>query len=195
MTKLAPIVPTLLFALVVTQIIYVTLSNGGYDINRPVIWSAEALAFLAISVVSLAALAQGGQLALAWAAMAVSGVLNVVQVGIGIAMFGPLSDAGEAVAPVYQATVAAAFFLYFTGKLLFGFAAVVVGVALLRGSGFARVVGGLAALAGLAAFVVNLGGMASGMAIVFPAGATGTAATFLLAVALAIALRRPAEAG
>lgn len=189
MTRYLPAVPIMLVSLVVTQILYVMLSGAGYDINRTLLWSTEAIIFLALSVLALAALAQGGSLVMAWAAMAVSGVLNVAQVGMGLAMFGPLSDAGEAMAPAYQATVAGAFFLYFAGKLLFGFAAIIVGVKLLGGSGASRAIGALAILAGLAAITVNLGGMATGMALVFPAGATGTAATLLLAVTLAMALR------
>lgn len=193
MTKYLRAVPILLLLLVVTQILYVVLSSNGFEINRPVIWSTEAVVFLGITVLALVALAQNGRLAPAWAAIVVSGLLNVVQVGMGLAMFGPLSDAGEAMAPAYQATVAGAFFLYFAGKLLFGFAAIIVGAHLLRGRGVARVIGGLTALSGLAAMAVNLGGMATGMALVFPAGATGTAATFLLAVALAMMLRGPHE--
>lgn len=189
MTRYLPAVPIMLVSLVVTQILYVMLSGAGYDINRTLLWSTEAIIFLALSVLALAALAQGGSLVMAWAAMAVSGVLNVAQVGMGLAMFGPLSDAGEAMAPAYQATVAGAFFLYFAGKLLFGFAAIIVGAKLLGGSGASRAIGALAILAGLAAITVNLGGMATGMALVFPAGATGTAATLLLAVTLAMALR------
>ncbi len=193
MTRYLPVVPILLLSLVVTQVLYVVLSGNGLEINRTLIWTTEAVAFLGITVLALVAMVQNGRLALAWSAMAVSGVLNVVQVGMGLAMFGPLSDAGEAMAPAYQATVAGAFFLYFAGKLLFGLAAIIVGATLLRGSGVARVTGGLAVLAGLTAMAANLGGMASGMAMIYPAGATGTVATFLLAITLAMALRGAGE--
>jgi len=189
MTKSLRIVPILLISLVVTQIVYVVLSGNGFDINRAVLWSTEAVACLAITVLALAALAPNTPLALAWAAIAISGILNIVQLGMGLTMFGPLSEAGEVMAPAYKAIVAGAFFLYFAGKLLFGFAAIIVGASMLRAGGVARVTGALAALAGLSAIVVNLGGMAAGMELAFPAGATGTAATLLLAVALAIKLR------
>lgn len=194
MTKSLRVVPILLISLVVTQIIYVVLSGNGADINRAVLWSTEAVAFLAITVLALTALAHRTALAMAWAAIAISGILNIVQLGIGLTMFGPLSDAGEALAPAYKAIVAGAFFFYFAGKLLFGFAAIIVGASLLRAGGVARFIGALAALAGLSAMVVNLGGMATGMALAFPAGATGTAATLLLAIALAIKLRGSQEA-
>lgn len=187
MTRYSRVIPLLLLILVATQLSYVVLSDAGFQMHRTVIWSTEAVVFLGIAVLALTALARDGQqLALAWAAIAVSGLLNVVQVGMGLAMFAPLKEAGPALAPAYQATVAGAFFLYFAGKLLFGFAAVIVGAQLVRGTGLAKVMGALAALSGLAAMATNLGGIITGMAMVYPAGATGTVATLLLAAALAM---------
>lgn len=196
MTTPTRLVAFLLVILVATQLSYVMLSDAGFQMHRTVIWATEAVVFLAIAVLSLTALARDGQqLALAWAAMAVSGVVNVVQVGMGLAMFAPLKDAGPAMAPAYQATVAGAFFLYFAGKLLFGFAAVIVGAQLLRGTGLAKATGALAILGGLAAMVANMGGIITGMPMVYPAGATGTVATLLLAAALAMAQRGDPQAG
>lgn len=189
MTRYSRVVPLLLLILVATQLAYVVLSDAGFQMHRIVIWATEAVVFLAIAVLALMELPKGGQLASAWAAMAVSGVLNIVQVGMGLAMFAPLKDAGPAAAPAYQATVAGAFFLYFAGKLLFGFAAVIVGAQLLRGTGLAKATGALAILGGLAAMVANMGGIITGMPMVYPAGATGTIATLLLAAALTIKLR------
>lgn len=184
-------VPVILFALVVTQLTYFALSSSGQDINRPVIWTVEACGFLGLSVVSLMTMARHKALAPALAAIAISGIVNVVQLGLGLTMFEPLSQAGESLAPVYRSVLAMAFYLYFVGKLLFGFAALVVGVHLLRAGGAARAAGALAAVAGLAAMVTNVGAMAAGMAMVFPAGAAGTAATFMLATGLAMVVRRP----
>jgi len=193
MTRYLQAVPLAMIVLVVTQLSYVVLSDSGFEMHRRVIWTTEAVAFLGITVLALVALAQNSKLAPAWAAIAVSGVLNVVQVGMGLAMFGPLKDAGEAMAPAYEAVVAGAFFLYFTGKWLFGLAAILVGAAMLRGTGLAKAAGMLAILSGLAAMAVNLLGMATGMAWIFPAGVTGTAATLLLAIALAMTLRERPE--
>ncbi|AOF99386.1 MAG: hypothetical protein ACT6R2_17730 [Blastomonas fulva] len=193
MTRYLQAVPLAMIVLVVTQLSYVVLSNSGFEMHRMVIWTTEAVAFLGITVLALVALAQKSRLAPAWAAIAVSGVLNVVQVGMGLAMFGPLKDAGEAMAPAYEAVVAGAFFLYFAGKWLFGLAAILVGAAMLRGTGLAKAAGVLAILSGLAAMAVNLLGMATGMAWIFPAGAAGTAATLLLAIALAMTLRERPE--
>lgn len=194
MTRYLHAVPLAMIVLVVTQLSYVVLSNSGFEMHRRVIWTTEAVAFLGITVLALVALAPNSKLAPAWAAIAASGVLNVVQVGMGLAMFGPLKDAGEAMAPAYEAVVGGAFFLYFAGKWLFGLAAILVGAAMLRGTGLAKAAGMLAILSGLAAMAVNLVGMASGMAWIFPAGATGTAATLLLAIALAMTLRERPEA-
>ncbi|WP_430386447.1 hypothetical protein [Blastomonas fulva] len=193
MTRYLQAVPLAMIVLVVTQLSYVVLSDSGFEMHRRVIWTTEAVAFLGITVLALVALAQNSKLAPAWAAIAVGGVLNVVQVGMGLAMFGPLKDAGEAMAPAYEAVVAGAFFLYFTGKWLFGLAAILVGAAMLRGTGLAKAAGMLAILSGLAAMAVNLLGMATGMAWIFPAGVTGTAATLLLAIALAMTLRERPE--
>ncbi|ASR50339.1 hypothetical protein [Blastomonas fulva] len=193
MTRYLQAVPLAMIVLVVTQLSYVVLSNSGFEMHRMVIWTTEAVAFLGITVLALVALAQNSRLAPAWAAIAVGGVLNVVQVGMGLAMFGPLKDAGEAMAPAYEAVVAGAFFLYFAGKWLFGLAAILVGAAMLRGTGLAKAAGVLAILSGLAAMAVNLLGMATGMAWIFPAGAAGTAATLLLAIALAMTLRERPE--
>lgn len=184
----AQIVAILLISIVAMQIVYFAISSVEGDINRAVIWSVEAVAFLGISVFALVCLVRQSDLQLAWAAIAVGGVLNLVQVGMGLAMFPPLSDAGEAMAPAFQAILAGAFFLYFAGKFLFGMAAVVVGLRLIGGRSVARIVGILTALAGLGAMAVNLAAMGVGMTIAFPAGATGTVATLALAVALAIAM-------
>ena len=185
----AMIIASLLFAIVITQIIYFSLSSAGADINRPVIWTTEVVAFLAMTVLALARLARAPSASLAWAAIAISGILNVVQLGIGLTMFGPLSDAGDPLAAVFKAVLASAFFLYFAGKGLFGFAAVVIGAALLKGSGVVKATGGLAIIAGLAAVTLNIAAMVVGMDMVLPAGAAGTIATLALGISIAVIAR------
>ncbi len=180
-----------LLSVVVTQLIYIALSNAGMDINRMVIWTTEALAFLGITVFALVALAKGERFGAAWAAIAMGGAFNVIQVGMGLAMFPPLKDAGEAMAPAFQAVLAGAFFLYFAGKFLFGFAGVVIGLDLVKsGGGLAKAAGVLAALTGVAALLVNTYAMAVGMDVVMLAGGIGTAATLFLALAIIAANRR-----
>lgn len=187
------IIPTLLVTIVLTQIAYIVKSTFKIDIPSTAIWSLEAVTFLAITVLALVAMVQKGPLTLASAAIAMGSLLNVFQVGMGLTMFSPLSDAGEAMAPVYETVVALAFFLYFAGKLLFGFAALVAGWLLLRGTGSARIAGALAVAAGLAAILVNLGGIVVGMPWLYAAGATGTVATLLLALALHRIGRSPSD--
>ena len=177
----AQLAAILMIATVATQIIYFALYSNGMDINRMVIWTTEAVAFLGIGVFALAVAAKAGSNTVAWSAIAAGGLLNVVQVGMGLAMFAPLSEAGEALAPAFQSVLAGAFFLYFAGKFLFGAAAILIGLGAFKtGSGAGKAIGGLAVLGGIAAMVTNVGGMAVGMDMVFPAGAAGTAATLFL---------------
>lgn len=151
--KAEAILPVLLGAIVLTQIVYVAKSALKIEIASAAIWSVEALLFLAIAVIGLVAALQKSRL-LACTCIAIAGMVNVLQVGMGLTMFGPLFDAGEPLIPVYESVVAMAFFLFFSGKLLFGCAAIVVG-----------------------------------MDWLYPAGATGTIATVLLAVALHLQAR------
>ena len=184
------IVIVALLSVVVTQIIYVALSSAGAEINRSVIWTTEAVAFLAISLFALIPLARGNRYGAAWAAVALGGVFNVIQVGMGLAMFGPLKDAGEAMAPAFQSILAGAFFAYFAGKFLFGLSAILTGAGMLRTSAMtAKVMGGLAVVTGLAAMLTNLIAMAVGMDMVQLAGAAGTAATLFLGLILILVTR------
>lgn len=172
---------------VVTQLIYIGLSSAEIQPPANIIWTVEAVAFLAIAVFALVPMARGSAHSAAWAAVALGGAFNVIQVGMGLAMFGPLKDAGDALAPAFEAVLAGAFFLYFAGKFLFGFAGLLLGLHLLRiGGGAAKAVGGLAALTGVGAIATNLMGMSAGMDVVMLAGGVGTAATLFLAIAAAM---------
>lgn len=174
----------LLILTVISQLAYVGISAGGAEPPRMLIWTAEAVAFLGISVFALVAMVRASGHNAVWAAIAMGGLLNVIQVGMGLAMFGPLTEAGEAMAPAMTAVLAGAFFLYFAGKFLFGCAAVLLGAGMFGGNGAAKAIGALAILTGIAAIAANLYSMAVGMEIVRPAGAAGTAATLFLAIAI-----------
>lgn len=193
-TKIVPAIAMLLLLTVLTQILYIVKSSFKIDIDSAAIWSVEAVTFLALLVLGLVAMVRHSQWAMTWAAIAMGGLFNVIQVGMGLTMFKPLSDAGAALEPAYSAIVAGAFYCYFAGKFLFGFAAIHVGLTLLRYTGAAKALGALAALTGAAAMAVNLGGIAAGMTLLYPAGAAGTLATLLLAGALGMAARRSASA-
>lgn len=188
-SRLLALVPLLLLSVVVTQIVYIVKASYQLDIPGTAIWSVEAVMFLGVALLGLLAMAQNGPMTLGWAAIAIGGLLNVLQVGIGLAMFGPLADAGEAMAPVYDAVAAGAFFLYFAGKFLFGLSAIVFGLVLVRSAAMARFVGALAIVTGAAAMLVNLCGMTVGMSWLYQAGAAGTVATLTLAAALVMTRR------
>ncbi len=187
--RAAKLIALAMIAVVLTQIAYITLK--GEVVTGKLIWSVEAFTFSAIAVLALLRLGQGGGSALvpplAWASLSLFGLVNLFVVGIGLTMFGPLGDAGKVLGPVMSAVLAFAFFLYFTGKVLVGVAAIAIGLPLLNaGSGPAKLIGGVCALAGLAALAINSTGVVMGMDVVTAAGSAGTAATLFAAIALLI---------
>ena len=77
------------------------------------------------------------------------------------------------------------FYLYFAAKAAFGAAAAALGLQMRGWPDMpAKIIGWLALVAGLAALVLNAAAMMLGMSMVFFAGAAGTAATLMLALAL-----------
>lgn len=166
---------------VVTQLAYVGLDAGGKpELGYP-IWRTEAV--LALVVIAFGFMLVPRQ-ALLGGAIAGSGVFNLLQVGMGLQMFYQLNGEGGP-DPAFLAVVGLAFFFYFAAKALLGLAALALGAALWRERrGAVRIVGLLAALAGLVAMATNAAAMVIGMDLVMLAGATGTVATALLALAL-----------
>lgn len=97
-----------------------------------------------------------------------------------------IGEAGDAVSVVLQTVLGVSFLLYFLAKAPIGLAGIGLGLKLwMRGSGTARLVGGATVLVGLVA--VNGFALPQGMAYVFPAGATGTAAALTTAAVLWLA--------
>jgi hypothetical protein len=88
------------------------------------------------------------------------------------------------------------FFLYFAAKVALGVAAVVLGMELWQtaAAGIWRIVGGLAALAGLGALLLNVAAMTMGLGVVPFAGAVGVVAAVFVALTL-IRVIKPADAG
>lgn len=173
--------------LVATQVFYmaVVYPAGPETVLRPITWMVEMAAFTVITIAALVLSARSPHAPLVWAAIAVSGLLNMIQVGIGLAMFPPAASVMEQVPALFDTVLKGAFFLYFTGKLLFGLAAIALGRLLLSGpSAMKRAIGGLAILAGLAATALNILALPTGLDWMMPAGASGTAASALLAVAI-----------
>ena len=181
-TTIARVAATAMIVTVATQIIYITVSNMGATPDREVIWSIEVLAFLTMCISGLALLPARPVLG---AGIAVGGILNVIQAGMGLVMFPPLLEAGEALAPAFSAVLAVAFLLFHAGKVAFGVAAIAVARELWSGGErVAKIIGALAGLGGLAAVALNAAAIFPQTDITYPAGAAGTVAALLLALAL-----------
>lgn len=182
------IVTYLLLALVATQAVFTALFNAGIAGPRPLIWGLEAVLFTIIAAFAGAALVQARNYHLGWSAIAFSAVLNMVQVSIGLKLFGPfggIAQQNEAMAPMIGAVVAFSFMIYNAAKILLGLAALVFGMAKLNAG--SKTLGGLTALAGVLAMVANATLIILGRDAFLPpavAGATGVVATLLLALCL-----------
>jgi len=182
------IIAMLLLALVVTQAIYTALFTFEISGPRPLIWGLEGVLFTVLAAFAGAALVQAGNYHLGWSAIAFSAVLNVVQVSIGLKLFGPFGGVAqqtEAMAPLIGGVVAFSFMIYNTAKILLGIAAVVFGTAKMNAG--SKTLGGATALVGGVAIVANSILVVFGRDSFLPspvAGATGVAATVLVALCL-----------
>lgn len=184
----ARIIVSLLIALVVTQAVFTALFNANIAGPRPFLWGLEAVLFTVLAAFAGAALVQSGRYHLGWAAIAFGAVLNVVQVSIGLKLFGPfggLAQQNEAMAPLIGAVVAFSFMVYNAAKILFGLAALVFGMAKLNAG--SKTLGGLTAAVGAISVVANTVLVIFGRDGFLPppvAGVTGVLATLLLALCL-----------
>ncbi|MEM9086868.1 MAG: thiamine biosynthesis protein ThiC [Pseudomonadota bacterium] len=180
----ANIVAALLLIAAITQAVYTAFYAAEMVPPRQLLWGAEGLLFTLLAAFAGAALAQARNLHLVWSAITAAAVLNVVQVGVGLTMFGPFREAATAVpdmAPAASAIVAFSFMVYNAAKVLLALA--LIGVGLSRG----KALGGISALIGAVAFVSNALSMALGRGFSgeLPiAGGSGVLATILLAVCL-----------
>ena len=182
------LVAFMLFVSIVTQIAYVGLLADvgiveGWPL-RSTIWAIETVAFAVLAVAALATLAEYDRYRLIWAAVAISGVLNALQAGMGLSMFLPPSQAGDSGKLLFDTILAGAFVFFFLAKALIGLASVMLGFAVFKmGSRNGKIIGVLAMLAGAAAIALNIAALPQGLTLVFAAGAAGTAATLTLAIA------------
>lgn len=183
----------LLLTLVVTQAIYTVLYINEVRGPLKLIWGLEAFIFTILAAFAGAAMVQAKNYQLGWSAIAFSAVLNVVQVSIGLTMFGPVFEASgqlEALGAVAGAVVALSFMIYNAAKILLGFAALVFGMA--KMSEGAKTLGGMTALAGVVAITANAILIVFGRDAFLPAavgGGTGVVATLLLALCLMSVVR------
>ncbi len=186
--RTAQITGILLLIAAVTQAIYTALYIAEANVPRQLLWGSEGLLFVLMAAFAGSALAQTKRHHLAWSAITAASVLNVVQVGVGLTMFGPFREAAGAVegmAPAAGAVVAFSFMVYNAAKVLLALALIVFGLAR-RNSG-ASLLGNVSILVGLIALVSNIASMAAGRDVFgqLPlAGGSGVLATVLLAVCL-----------
>lgn len=184
----AKIVAILLLIAAATQAIYTGLYVAKMDVPRQLLWGGEGILFTIMAAFAGAAMVQSKTNQLGWAAIAAASILNVVQVGVGLTLFGPFSEVAKAVpdaAPLAGGIVAYSFMVYNAAKVLLALAAIVFGLAKL-GQG-AKALGGLTAVIGAVALVSNAlsSAMGRGFSGELPiAGGTGVLATLLLAVCL-----------
>lgn len=182
------IVVALLLTLVATQAAYTVLFITEIAGPRPFLWGLQAALFAFLAAFAGAALAQTQHHHLGWSAIAFSAVLNVVQVSIGLKLFGPfgeLAAQNEAMAPLFGAIVAFSFLIFNAAKILLGLAALVFGMAKLNAG--SKALGGLTAAVGAVAMVANVILLIFGRESFLPppvAGDSGVLATLLLAFCL-----------
>jgi len=182
------IVTYLLLALVATQAVYTALFTMEIAGPRPLLWGLEGVLFTILAAVAGAALVQTRNYHLGWSAIAFSAVLNVVQVSMGLKLFGPFGGAAqqvEAMAPLIGAVVALSFMIYNAAKILLGLAALVFGMAKMNAG--SKTLGGLTAVAGVVTILANSIMVVFGRDSLLPppvAGASGVVATVLLALCL-----------
>ncbi|QYJ07028.1 thiamine biosynthesis protein ThiC [Qipengyuania flava] len=192
--RTAGIVAALLLVSAATQVVYTTLYLSEAEVPRQFLWGLEGFLFTVLAAFAGSAMLQTKQAHLGWAAIGFAAVLNVVQVGVGLTLFGPFFEAAgnvEGLEPVAMGIVAYSFMVYNAAKVLLALAAVVFGLAL-KGAG-AKALGGLTALVGAVAFVANALSMGMGrdfLGEIPLAGGSGVLATVLLAVCL---LKLPAD--
>ncbi len=183
----------LLLALVVSQTLFTILYVAEINFSRQLFWGLEGLLFTILAAFAGAAMVQSKDYQVGWSAIAFSAVLNVVQVSIGLTMFGPFREVSsqlDALGPATGAVVALSFMIYYAAKLLLGFAALIFGIAkMTEGS---RTLGGLTALVGVVAMLANAILIAFGPDAFLPspvAGGSGVLATLLLALCLMSVVR------
>lgn len=178
----------LLLAVAITQILYTGLHVAGFSVPRQLLWGMEAILFTFLAAFAGAALAQATRHHLLWSAIAMSAVFNLVQVSVGLTMFGPVRAAAnnvDGLAPLAGAVVAFSFVVYYAAKLLLGLAALNIGISKL--SNGTKVLGGVTVLFGGIAVAANAASIAFGRDVLVPsavAGSSGTIATLLLALCL-----------
>jgi len=193
--QLTAFVSVALLLTVASQIAYITTLSGvgiveGWPL-RSTLWTIEILLFVAIAIASLVGLVRSVDMQLGWSALAVAGIINMIQSGIGLSMFLPASQAGEQLAPLMGTVLAGSFLFYYLAKVVLGVAAVFFGLSLFRGGKvIVRIVGLLSLISGVIAIALNVAAVRMGLGAVPLAGASGAIATFFVGCALWVSARK-----
>jgi len=182
--RAAQLIAAALFVVAITQLVYVILGGSGnshiaYPIWRIETFMAFVVAILAFIIIDKKPLVGG--------CLAVAGIFNVIQTGLGLTMFYQLGYGGEEPPnPVFFPVLFMSFFLYFAAKAALGVATLVLGIELWQSvsTGIWRVIGVLSALAGLGALLLNVAAMLLGLGVVPFAGASGVVASLFVGVVL-----------
>lgn len=188
----AQLVAAALVVTAITQMLYVILGGGGNSHIAYPIWRTETLSALVVALFSFVIVKRN---ALVGGCLAVSGIFNLIQTGMGLTMFYQLGYGSETLPnPVFFPVLRMSFFLYFAAKAALGVAAIILGMELWQtiAGGVWRIVGLLVGLAGLGALLLNAAAMILGLGVVPFAGAVGVVAAVLTALAL-IRVIKPAD--
>lgn len=187
-TRNVRVLALLLLAAAITQSVYTALYASGADVPRQLLWGAEGVIFTLMAAFAGAAMLAAKEHHLGWSAIGFAAVLNVVQVGVGLTMFGPFFETAgevEAFAPAAGAIVAFSFMVYNAAKLLLALA--LIDFAATRMGAGSKVYGGIGVAVGVIAAAANALSLAMGRDVLgdLPlAGGSGVLATVLLAICL-----------
>ena len=192
--NIAIFVSILLLLTVATQSLYLaTLSGVGIVDGWPLrstIWTTEILLFTGITIASLVGLVRSSDMQWGWAALLVSGLINILQSGIGLSMFLPATKAGAEFAPLMGTLLAGSFLFYNLAKAILGLVALIFGLSLFRNDKtFGKVVGLVSMLAGVIAIVLNIAAVRLGLGSVPFSGASGSIATLFAGCAIWLSAR------
>ena len=83
-TRTAQVIAGALIVTVITQVVYMLVGAGGQSHLAYPIWRTEALMALVVAVLGFALLSRH---ALVGGCLAAGGILNLIQVGMGLTMF------------------------------------------------------------------------------------------------------------
>ncbi len=192
--NIAIFVSIMLLLTVATQSLYLaTLSGVGIVDGWPLrstIWTTEILLFTGITIASLVGLVRSSDMQWGWAALLVSGLINILQSGIGLSMFLPATKAGAEFAPLMGTLLAGSFLFYNLAKAILGLVALIFGLSLFRNDKtFGKVVGLVSMLAGVIAIVLNIAAVRLGLGSVPFSGASGSIATLFAGCAIWLSAR------